>query len=312
MFNKSLNFVITAIILGISFYFIKNGPQKLPFNNYVNNFQSCLNARYAILESYPRQCQTPDGRIFIEDLGNQIEKNDLIQLSEPQANQVISTPLLVKGQARGKWYFEASFPIEVWDANKNVLGTGLAQAQGDWMTLDFVPFEAWVNFNIPQDSSGYLVLKKDNPSGDPQLDDQLIIPIIFSQEKMSIKVFWTTAKTAGAEDFNCQYVEAVSYSVPKSIAVARAAVLALLQGPSIKEKTQGYDTAINSGVKINSLVIEDGVAKIDFDQQIQDQVGGSCRVATIRAQIEKTLKQFPTIKSVIISVNGDAEQSLQP
>lgn len=78
----------------------------------------------------------------------------------------------------------------------------------------------------------------------------------------------------------------------------------------------GYFTSINSGVKIQKLVIDPptggGVAKVDFDEQLEFQVGGSCRVSAIRAQITQTLKQFPTVKSVIISINGRTEDILQP
>jgi spore germination protein GerM len=65
-------------------------------------------------------------------------------------------------------------------------------------------------------------------------------------------------------------------------------------------------------VRIQSLTIENGVAKVDFDEQLEFQVGGSCRVVAIRVQIIETLKQFPTVNSVIISINGRTEYILQP
>ncbi len=312
MIRKIIILFITAIVISIAIYFIALGPKQKPIDVYINNFQDCLNARYAIMESFPRACQTPDGKIFAEDIGNQIEKNDLIQVTEPQANQEISTPVLIKGQARGSWYFEASFPIEIQDSNKLTIATGIAQAKADWMTNDFVPFEASVDFERPVTKNGYLILKKDNPSGDPDKDDQLILPISFNQDSMTVQVFFTTSQTAGQNDFDCKYLESVTKKVPKSAGVARAALVALLAGPNTEDKSKGFDTAINPDVKINSLSIDDGVAKVDFNEQLQYQVGGSCRVSTIREQIEKTLKQFPTVKSVVISVNGDVEQALQP
>ena len=65
-------------------------------------------------------------------------------------------------------------------------------------------------------------------------------------------------------------------------------------------------------MRIQSLTIENSVAKVDFDEQLEFQVGGSCRVTAIRAQIRETLKQFPIIDSVIISINGRTEDVLQP
>ena len=79
-----------------------------------------------------------------------------------------------------------------------------------------------------------------------------------------------------------------------------------------QEKEQGFLTNINEGVKIQSLVIEEGIAKVDFDEQLEYQVGGSCRVEAIRAEITETLKQFETVSDVIISINGRTEDILQP
>jgi len=45
---------------------------------------------------------------------------------------------------------------------------------------------------------------------------------------------------------------------------------------------------------------------------LEFQVGGSCRVSAIRAEIIQTLKQFSTIKEVIISINNRTEDILQP
>lgn len=312
MTKKIIVFTITALILSGAIYFIALGPRQKPIYVYINNFQDCLTAHYEIMESFPRVCRTPDGRIFAEDIGNQVEKNNLIQVFSPQANEEVSTPLEISGQARGSWFFEASFPVELKDANNTLLATGIAQAQADWMTTEFVPFTVQLDFQRPLSKNGYLFFKKDNPSGDPQNDDQLILPILFNQEDMSVKVFWTTSQTAGENDFDCKYLEAVAKKVPKSQSVARAAILALLAGPSAADAADGFATAINQGVGLNSLTIENGLAKIDFTEQIQYQVGGSCRVATIREQIERTLKQFPTVTSVVISVNGDTEQALQP
>lgn len=38
------------------------------FSGEINNFQSCVDAWYPILESYPRQCKTPDKRSFTEQI----------------------------------------------------------------------------------------------------------------------------------------------------------------------------------------------------------------------------------------------------
>jgi len=69
---------------------------------------------------------------------------------------------------------------------------------------------------------------------------------------------------------------------------------------------------VSPGIKIQSLTIENGVAKVDFNAQLDAGSGGACRSAAIIAQISQTLKQFSTVNSVIISINGQTEDILQP
>ncbi len=113
-----------------------------------------------------------------EDQTNE-EKDNLIKVSSPQKNSVIKSPVIITGEARGYWFFEASFPIEVKDSNGEIIGSGIATAQEEWMTEDFVPFTANISFTPPQTATGFIVLKKDNPSGDPIRDDSLVLPVSF-------------------------------------------------------------------------------------------------------------------------------------
>ena len=102
-----------------------------------------------------------------------------ITVAAPSANATVASPLTVTGEARGSWYFEASFPVRLLDANGLELAAAPAQAQGDWMTSDFVPFQATLTFAVPATATGTLVLQKDNPSGEPQNDASVTIPVSF-------------------------------------------------------------------------------------------------------------------------------------
>jgi hypothetical protein len=104
---------------------------------------------------------------------------NLIRVSVPAPGAVIESPLTVIGEARGIWYFEASFPIELHDAEGNVLKTIVAQAQDEWMTENFVPFTATLTFPSQPPGEGTLVFRKDNPSGFPEHDAELRIPVRF-------------------------------------------------------------------------------------------------------------------------------------
>ncbi|MFA5358988.1 MAG: GerMN domain-containing protein [Patescibacteria group bacterium] len=233
------------------------------------------------------------------------------EIKDVQLSDIISSPLEFTGQAKGSWFFESSFPVKIIDDKGQELGSGIATAQGDWMTEDFVPFTAKVDFKHGQATSGFVVLSKDNPSGLAVNDASMKIPVNFSnQEKIIVKVYF------GNNQFDpqvlCNKVFAVNRQVVKTVATARVALDQLLSGPTTEEFNIGYFTSLNPGVKIQKLEIANGVASVDFDKSLEQGVGGSCRVAAIRAQITETLMQFPTIDKVVISINGRVEDILQP
>lgn len=144
----------------------------------VTSFDECAAAGHPIMESYPERCSA-DGRTFTRDIGNELEKADLIRADAPRPNATVTSPLAISGQARGNWYFEASFPARLLDANGKELAVIPVQAQGEWMTTEFVPFSATMSFPTPTTATGTLVLQKDNPSGLPEHDDALVVPVRF-------------------------------------------------------------------------------------------------------------------------------------
>ena len=111
---------------------------------------------------------------------------------------------------------------------------------------------------------------------------------------------------------DCTKVFRTTRTINDTLAVGNAALEELFKGPTDQEKENGYFTNIPTGVKIQKLTIENGVAKVDLSKELEQGVGGSCRVDSIRAQITQTLKQFSTVQNVIISIDGKTEDILQP
>jgi len=180
--------VLLIAVIGAVWFSSKNEPQE-PI---VTNFEECVSAGNPVMparpssdaggESYPRQCRA-GGETFTEFIGNELEKTDLIRINNPRPNQTVSSPLIITGEARGSWYFEASFPVILTNWDGLIIAQGVAQAKSDWMTTDFVPFEATLTFIVDKDTysnRGSLILKKDNPSGLPENDDALEIPVVIA------------------------------------------------------------------------------------------------------------------------------------
>ena len=234
-----------------------------------------------------------------------------VVITSPQPQQTISSPLAVRGKARGNWFFEANAVLRLLDAQQREIASGTVQALGDWMTDGFVDFEGRIRFVAPASDTGTLVFQNDNPSGLPENHKEFRVPVRFDASRvMKVKAYFGNQKLD--PESSCEKVFPVEREVPITDAPARAALDELLAGPTPAEQTAGYFTCINAGVTIQGLAIQDGVAAVDFDEQLGFQVGGSCRVSAIRAQITETLMQFSSVKSVVISIDGRTEDILQP
>lgn len=116
------------------------------------------------------------------------EKADRITLTTPAPGVVVGNPMTITGQARGMWYFEASFPVVLTNWDGLIIAETYASAQGDWMTEEFVPFVAELGFPNPYKvgdpdfmKRGTLILRKSNASGLPEHDDALEIPVRFAE-----------------------------------------------------------------------------------------------------------------------------------
>ncbi len=104
---------------------------------------------------------------------------DLVVVNSPLPGTTVRSPLVISGKARGPWYFEGSAPIFLLDASGTVVASGHITAQGEWTTTDFVPFTVTLTFTTPTTTTGTLILKNDNPSGDPTKDKRIEIPVRF-------------------------------------------------------------------------------------------------------------------------------------
>ena len=57
--------IYSLLAIGVVFLIISNQTEK------INNFDGCEKAGYPVMESYPRQCKTPDDRTFTETIKNE-------------------------------------------------------------------------------------------------------------------------------------------------------------------------------------------------------------------------------------------------
>lgn len=246
-------------------------------------------------------------------------KDDLIVVSVPLPNAAISSPLMVSGRARGNWYFEASFPVKVYDGNGKLLTATPATAAGEWMTMEYVPFIATITFPVPTTATGTIVFEKNNASGLPEHANELVIPIRFAifdpnapapgnttpANGTPIKLYYyNPALDAGPGGPACSRngLVAVERTIPKTETPLTDTIRLLLRGElTDAERGRGITTEFPlPGLTLEGVTLVGGVATLTFTDPQNKSSGGACRVAVLRAQIEATAKQFPSVSGVVI------------
>ena len=150
-------FVVVAASVAYLFLVVKKYPAQTNINNSNAN-----------LSDQNKNANIPDGQKLSAHL----------YLTTPILGAEVKSPLEISGSAAG-WYFEATFPVRLLDGNGKVLAAGQARAAADWMTENFVPFTAELSFSKPTTPAGMLILKNDNPSGDPARDEEVDVPVRF-------------------------------------------------------------------------------------------------------------------------------------
>jgi hypothetical protein len=107
-------------------------------------------------------------------------------------------------------------------------------------------------------------------------------------------------------------VVAVPRSVPGTAAVATAALNELLPGPTAAERVDGHWSMFVPGTarSLKSVRVADGVAYVDFRNTIPN-ASSSFGSTALLAELDTTLRQFPTVKSTVYSFDGDVTSFYQ-
>jgi spore germination protein GerM len=130
-----------------------------------------------------------------------------------------------------------------------------------------------------------------------------------SPNKMVIKVYFGNSKLNKEND--CSQVYPVVREIPKTQAVAKAALNELFAGPTQVETNEGATSFFSSKTKsiLKSVKIEEETAYVDLVdiRQTLSNASTSCGSVAFLAEVENTLKQFGTVKKVVIAINGKPE-----
>jgi hypothetical protein len=227
----------------------------------------------------------------------------------PEAGATLTNPFVLTGEAR---VFENTFNYRIKDSQGAVLGEGFDTAKASDVGT-FGPFSSLVFYKAGSVLNGTLEVFTHSAMDGSEIE-KVTLPVIFKNTAVdnttTITLYWGNTEK-DPNTMHCEKTYPVTRTIPKTITPARAALDLLLAGPTKEEKEAGYISVIPTGVSLKSIIIEKNIAQADFAKP-KWPTGGSCLVSAVRSQIENTLKQFPTVKEVSISVEGETEGVLEP
>lgn len=233
----------------------------------------------------------------VETLDN-IEGDNIV-VTEPKEGQLVGLPLTIKGKAR---VFENTVSFRIKDSDGSVLLENFVTADSKDVG-EFGPFEASVNYPEPKGDKGTVEVFEYSAKDGKEIN-KVKIPVVFKKvDAMSVKVFFGNRKE-DPDAQNCSQVYSVDRRILKTKAVAEGAIKELLNGTTSQEQDEGYFSEINAGAKLQKISIINGIAMVDLSEEVTVGFDADCSKSTIIAQIAETLKQFPTVREVKITIGG--------
>lgn len=204
-----------------------------------------------------------------------------------------ANPLVVEGRART---FENHVVLRIRDANGALIRETFTTSRGEIGHHN--PYRAEVY--VTRDPGGRITVEALEYSARDGSERSLVAGTVdYRVEPVAVDLHLHDPQRSPAD---CSRVFAVRRTVPKSVATARLLIEALLAEPQ---------SPFPPGSAVNGVALRDGVLTVDFNERLQN-VGGACRAQAIRASLEATLRQLPTVRRVVITAAGSERLALQP
>jgi hypothetical protein len=234
-------------------------------------------------------------------VGMLCDDRNFICVDESVSGSLLTNPFIIEGSGMA---FENTINWKLLDANNDRIAEGFVTASaadvgqaGDFQIRDFLRY-------APKSSNATLqVFEYSAKDGSPI--HIVSMPVRLPTTTMKTKFFMPSGSTT-----DCSEVDPVELDVVRSSLPVETALRTLLGvGPTMSSKR----TAIPIDTKLVSLKVSNGTATVVLSPELGNYGGGSCNVGAIRSQIEATLKQFSSVRNVVIIQQGKtAEETLQP
>src|SRR3990167_8905114 len=238
---------------------------------------------------------TASHRIFADKVDILEEKN--IVIVSPLQNATVTSPLIVQGFGR---VFENTIQWRLKDDSGIMRDEGvdlvLADEPGSFglFRLElFLPAFAKETFTLE-------VFSRSPKDGSEQ--DLVVLPLqLLSTDFFDVQIYFDAPRMSTPA--TCELVYPADRRFTTTSALARAALLSLLEGPTIEEQKVGTTSNIPAFTILKTFIIQDKITTIDLFEDGRLSKLSDCEKEGMRAQIEKTLLSFKEIESVVILID---------
>jgi spore germination protein GerM len=125
---------------------------------------------------------------------------------------------------------------------------------------------------------------------------------------MRVLVYFSNDRLA-TDPTDCAAVFPVERSVPRTTAVATAALRELFRGPTPAEQALGFRSFFSAATAglLRDIRIDGGTAYVNLHDLRAELSGAtsSCGAAEFQSQVSRTMLQFPTVKRIIYAIDGE-------
>ena len=135
----------------------------------------------------------------------------------------------------------------------------------------------------------------------------LIVPVLaFGQSKTRVQIYFDNPamELAAQNRGDSSSLPVAVFPVLRTVSskgVEKNAVAQLLKGPTSHESADGYETNL-SNLRLRRFTVKKGTATVDLRGEFR--LKGTLSGLRLRTQLEKTLRQFSSVRRIVLTING--------
>jgi len=228
-----------------------------------------------------------------------------IAVRYPQDGSIVGLPLKIQGEGRE---FESTVRYRVKTESGSILADGATIADAPDMG-QFGQYLVSLPLNLTKTTPVIIEVFANSPKDGAEID-KVTNNVTIDPTLRALEIYFGNSESDPKAE--CEKAIPAIRSIANVEKIGTASLQELLKGPTEKEKALGYFTNIPSQTKLFNFTIEGTEGRPDISADIFNKIYTPCGIDGAKLQIEKTLLQFPTIKSARILVEGKIKDSLQP